>query len=597
MLGIGRRPPTLRQRRRGVSFAVRLAWRADRRRLRRLVGHQLLTAALTLTLVLAASRGVRATVGGAGLGGTGLLIVFGVAAATTTGMLILRIVGEPLRRELMQVIAASATGEVLDAAVHADLRTFEEPEFHDRIQRALAAASQAAPQVLSALLSVGLALLNALAVATAFATLLWWLAPLVLVALVPMMRANRAGNWLNYRTTYHLAGTDRMRLYLEDLLIGRAHAAEVRAFGLDVPLRGRWDACITEKLARTVDMNRTYRRQHIVAALVSHLIIGLIFGAVALLVAGGTLDAVIAGTVCVAVWVLSSQLRGLGLGLAGVAQATYQVLDLREVTTATHREPAAPARRFHGLTVDGVTFRYPGQRHPALDDVSIQLAEGEIVALVGPNGSGKTTLAKLLAGLYSPDTGAIAFDDPEPTLAADLRATATVVFQDFGRYRFSAADNIAFGRTDRPPDLGTIRHAARMADADALIEDLPDGYDTPLTREFGAGVDLSIGQWQRIAIARAFYRDSALVILDEPTASLDAEAEADLFARIRELFTGRTVLLISHRFSSVRHADRIYVLGSGRIVENGTHHTLLAADGHYARMFRTQAAAYLDVRT
>jgi ATP-binding cassette subfamily B protein len=245
--------------------------------------------------------------------------------------------------------------------------------------------------------------------------------------------------------------------------------------------------------------------------------------------------------------------------------------------------------------VNGVSFSYPTATDPAIRDVSLGIRSGEIVALVGENGSGKTTLAKLLAGLYRPATGTITWDgiDINSVDAAQLRSGIAVIFQDFARFHLRARDNIGLGRVDAIDDLDDIREAARHANADEFLSSLPNGYETILGPEFEGGSDLSIGQWQRVALARAFFLQAPFVILDEPTAALDPRAEHDLFERIRGLLAGRTVLLISHRFSSVRNADRIYVLQSGRVTEAGTHDELMGVEGHYAELFRLQAAAYL----
>jgi ATP-binding cassette subfamily B protein len=219
------------------------------------------------------------------------------------------------------------------------------------------------------------------------------------------------------------------------------------------------------------------------------------------------------------------------------------------------------------------------------------------VALVGENGSGKTTLAKLLAGLYRPTTGTITWDgvDINGVNAAELRTAIAAIFQDFLHFHLRARDNVGLGRVDFIDDLDDIQKAAQHADADAFLSTLPNGYETVLG-EFEGGSDLSIGQWQRVALARAFFRQAPFVILDEPTAALDPRAEHELFERIRALLGGRTVLLISHRFSSVRNADRIYVLQSGRVTEAGTHEELMERQGHYAELFQLQAAAYLAGR-
>jgi ATP-binding cassette, subfamily B, bacterial len=226
--------------------------------------------------------------------------------------------------------------------------------------------------------------------------------------------------------------------------------------------------------------------------------------------------------------------------------------------------------------------------------VSLQIEPGEVVALVGPNGSGKTTLAKLLAGLYLPSEGRVCWDgrDTRDVDRRQLLGRSAILFQDFMQYALSARDNIALGRHERASDTAGIIRAAEQAGAHGDISALPEGYETLLGPAFFDGTDLSTGQWQRVALARAFFRDAPVVILDEPTASLDAKAEHELFSRIRELFAGRSVLLISHRFSTVRSADRIYVLDSGSVVESGTHPDLLALGGTYAELFTLQASPY-----
>jgi ATP-binding cassette subfamily B protein len=273
-----------------------------------------------------------------------------------------------------------------------------------------------------------------------------------------------------------------------------------------------------------------------------------------------------AGIAVVGVTIVGQRLTMAGYSAGTLAETARYVDDYlafaelqAQVSESKPHDPAPSS--FAEMSANGVSFTYPTATEPALRDVSLGIRSGEIVALVGENGSGKTTLAKLLAGLYRPATGTITWDgiDINSVDAAQLRSGIAVIFQDFVRFHLRARDNIGLGRVDAINDLDNIREAAR----------------------------------QRVALARAFFRQALFVILDEPTAALDPRAEHDLFERVRGLLAGRTVLLISHRFSSVRNADRIYVLQSGRVTEAGTHDELMGVAGHYAELFRLQAAAYL----
>ena len=273
------------------------------------------------------------------------------------------------------------------------------------------------------------------------------------------------------------------------------------------------------------------------------------------------------------------------------------VADYTAFRTDTNPPPAigpAPPRDFERIAIEGLRFAYPGASRLVLDGVDMEIRRGEVVALVGENGSGKTTLAKLTCCLYRPSGGRIRWDDVDLG-ACDpraVRAQVGVVFQDFVRYpMLSAADNIGIGMPDRIEDREAIVDAARRAGAHDVIAALPEGYDSKLSRQFG-GVDLSTGQWQRVALARAFLRDAPLVVLDEPTAALDPRAERDLFEAVAALYRSRSALLISHRLSSVRFADRICVLDHGRITESGSHDELIAAKGTYAELFEMQARSY-----
>jgi ATP-binding cassette subfamily B protein len=273
-----------------------------------------------------------------------------------------------------------------------------------------------------------------------------------------------------------------------------------------------------------------------------------------------------------------------------------------ERSAAVEREAAdvraaAAARATIGageIVFEHVTFRYPGTGHEALRDISLRIAPGETVAIVGRNGAGKSTLIKLICRLYDPTEGRILLDgvdlrDIDPT---EVRRLIGGMFQDYVTYQATAAENIGLGELERIEDRDAIEDAGRKGGADSLLDRLPDGWDTPLGKWFDGGIELSGGEWQKIALGRAFMRDARILVLDEPTSALDAQAEFELFARLRKLAEGRTAIYISHRFSTVRQADRILFLEHAELVEQGTHDELMALGGRYARLFTLQAAAY-----
>jgi ATP-binding cassette subfamily B protein len=297
---------------------------------------------------------------------------------------------------------------------------------------------------------------------------------------------------------------------------------------------------------------------------------------------------------------LRTLLENLLLGFSQVAGQALYLDDLfsffeiqPEIVPPSNPRPF-PVPIKIGFSFENVGFRYPGAARWAVRGLNFELRTGETLALVGENGAGKTTLVKLLARLYDPDEGRILLDGHdlrEYDLFA-LRANIGVIFQDFVRYYFTAADNIAVGRIEARDDRARIVRAAERSLADEVIRKLPDGYDQVLGKRFRTGIDISGGEWQKVAIARAYMRDAQLLILDEPTAALDARAEFEVFKRFKELSEGRTAVLISHRFSSVRMADRIVVLKDGAVDSVGTHAELLALRGRYAELFELQAAGY-----
>ncbi|HIL58664.1 MAG TPA: ABC transporter ATP-binding protein, partial [Rhodothermales bacterium] len=285
-----------------------------------------------------------------------------------------------------------------------------------------------------------------------------------------------------------------------------------------------------------------------------------------------------------------STVSGQALYLADL----FSFFEIKPRVASAADAPPVPEPIREGFVFEDVGFRYPGSEHWAVRHLSFELRAGEALALVGENGAGKTTLVKLLARLYDPDEGRILLDgrDLREYDLDSLRQSVGVIFQDFVRYHLTASENIAVGRISEREDRPRIETSAQRSLADAVIESLPEGYEQTLGKRFKTGVDLSGGQWQKVALGRAYMRDAQLLILDEPTAALDARAEYEVFERFKDLTEGKTAVLISHRFSTVRMADRILVLDGCEVEEVGTHEELLASDGRYAELFELQAQGY-----
>ncbi|MEA2298873.1 MAG: ATP-binding cassette, subfamily bacterial [Solirubrobacteraceae bacterium] len=593
-----------------------MAWQAGRHELTTLVGLDLLGAALVVVEVLLGRhllvQLLAADRAGAGAGHVlpgALLLAAATAAVAAAGA-----GAAYYQRLLAELTTRHAQDRVLDVTEAVELIEFEDPDFYDRVARAQAGA-QRIPAVITSLSGLLRSAATTGGALVALLILAPVLAPVVLLVLAPAMYAASRRSRLFYRHAYDQTPRDRERGYLERLLTEREAAQEVRAFDLAAFLRRRHRRLCTERIDGLRVVARRILRLTLVADLAGSALAALAVTLLLVATLGHHHSLPTAAAAGATVLFLGRGIASAGGSAAGLSEAALFLGDLLALSPPPPRPAPAhvaaagagagaragagagaggPPRLPGPIAAEAVSFRYPGACGPALSMVSLRIAPGEIVALVGANGSGKTTLAKVLAGLYRPTDGVVrwAGEDLAAWPASALVGQTAVIFQDFLRYALSARENIGLGRHECADDLAAIRAAAVRAGADEVIAGLDQGYETPLVPIFDGGADLSLGQWQRVALARMVFRDAPFVILDEPTASLDARAEQELFAGIRELLGGRSALLISHRFSTVRTADRIYVLGGGSVVEEGTHAELIAAAGLYADLFARQAAPY-----
>ncbi|MBC8072860.1 MAG: ABC transporter ATP-binding protein [Deltaproteobacteria bacterium] len=488
---------------------------------------------------------------------------------------------------------------ILEKALTLDLQHFEDSEFYDKLTRARMEASSRPLGLVMRSFGLVQNLLSLTSYAALLITFSAWAPVVLLVAGVPAFIAETKFSGDAFRMLRRRSPERRKQLYLEHVIATDTYAKEVKLFELGPLLLERYRE--THDGLYAEDRRLTMRRGLWGIAL-GLLGTAVFYGAYAWIAVAAVAQVITLGrmTMFLAVFkqgqsAVSSILSAVGgmyednLYLSNL----YEYLE-QEVATAPGRARMG-TKPGDGLRFERVSFTYPGASEPALHEVDFHLQPGRALALVGDNGAGKTTIIKLLARLYDPSAGRVLLDglDLREWDAHELRRRIGAIFQDFVRYQLLVGENIGAGDVQRFDDAARWSDAAHAGMADTFIEGLPARYDTQLGKWFAGGRELSGGQWQKIALSRAFMREDAdVLVLDEPTAAMDAEAEAEAFSRVRELAKGKMIVLVSHRFSTVRMADDILVLKDGRVVERGSHESLLAAGERYARLFTLQAEAY-----
>ena len=546
--------------------------------------------------VLAATRSY-ATEGPAALHHVLALVALeaGIVAAISAAQRGLTTCQSLLRAQLGQRVNAM----ILDKALTLDLSQFEDSEFYDKLTRARREASARPLSLVMRSFSLIQAAVSLASYGVILVRFSPWAVAILAAAALPAFIAETKFSGDAFRLFRWRSPETRMQAYLETVLAREDHAKEVKLYGLGPLFLQRYKDIFGRLYASDRDL--TLRRD-LWGFLLGLLATLTLYGAYGWIAISTIASRITLGQMTMYLMLFRQGQTALSSGLSAVGglyednlylSNLYEYLDQPVPraggTAVIGPDPAA------GIEFEHVSFSYPGAQEPALADVTLSIKPGETLALVGENGSGKTTLIKLLTGLYQPTSGTVRFEGlPLTDWDEDaLRARIGVIFQDFAHYQLPVGENVGAGDVTRFEDRERWQAAAEQGLADPFIRDLPGGYDTQLGKWFQDGRELSGGQWQKIALSRAFMRSKAdVLILDEPTAAMDAAAEAEIFEHFRGNTKGRMTILISHRFSTVRMADKIAVLERGRVVEQGSHEQLMLAQGRYAHLFTLQARGY-----
>jgi ATP-binding cassette subfamily B protein len=525
-----------------------------------------------------------------------VMFFIGIAA----GIALLYALCQLLANMANQAMSLAVTDHVFDLmhakSVEVDLEYYENPQYFDTLHRAQQEGPYRPTAIVNDLVRLVQNSVTLIAMAGLLITLHWIIAVILFVAVLPgifvrIHYSNKLFQWQRQRTT-----TERQASYLNWILTGDIYAKEVRLFGLGDLLIERFSKLQKQLRVEKLILSQKQSMADFMAQTSATIAV---FGSFAYIAYKTVYGHITLGDMVMFFQAFQRGLNAMRDLLGGMASLyednlflsnLFDFLKLRpKVKESAHPTPL-PIPIQQGIVFDSVSFQYPSTTRKVLEDISLTIAPGETVALVGRNGCGKTTLAKLVCRLYDPQHGSISFDgiDLKEFEIRLLRREISVLFQDFVKYYLTANENIWFGNVDQPVDGQRIQTAADQAGVDELIRQLPHGYETILGKWFDNGEELSRGEWQKIALARAFLRKSQIILLDEPASSLDPRAEYEVFQRFKDLAAGATAIFISHRLSTVKMADRIFVMEKGKIVESGSYDELMEKKGSFAYLFDMQ---------
>lgn len=513
-----------------------------------------------------------------------------------------------LCQSLTELVNAAHSQQVTDymqgiihaKSVEADLEYYENAKYHDALQRAQQEAPFRPPQILNRLAQAAQNAISLVAMLGLLVSLHWGIIGLLLIASFPAVIVRMKFSRIMYSWQRRRTQLERQSMYLGWMLTNEQFAKEVRLFNLGYWFSNEYkqirQKLYREKLGLSAKRSLFFFLSQAFAGI-------LIFSVFTYIIYQTIQGALLLGDLVLYYQALQrgqNNLKATLSSLSGLYEDNlflanlYEFLDLKPRVVEPEQPKVLPQKMKQGITFNNVSFRYADSSRQALKNVSLTIKPGETVALVGENGSGKTTLIKLLCRLYDPTEGSITIDGVDLRLfdIADLRQQISVIFQDYAKYHFSAQENIRLGNINIEQNDANIFAAAIQSGAHDVITKLPQGYDTILGKLFDTGEELSIGQWQKVALARAFLRDSQVIVLDEPTSAMDPKAEHEIFKKFRDLIEDQAAILITHRLSTVKMADRIYVVDGGSIVESGSHQELMKQQGTYARLFDIQAQNY-----